>query len=41
MYLAEIEFRDESIKVDFPNEIKVIKEVTDDDTYKNASLANI
>ena len=25
----------------FPDFIKVIKEVTDDDTYKNVSLANI
>lgn len=39
--IAEIELRDETIDVSFPKEIKVIKEVTDDETYKNSSLANI
>ena len=39
--IAEIELRDESIDVSFPKEIIVIKEVTDDETYKNSSLASI
>lgn len=39
--IAEIELRDETIDVLFPKEIKVIKEVTDDEAYKNSSLANI
>lgn len=39
--VAEIELSDENITIEFPKEIKVIKEVTDDDTYKNSSLAKI
>lgn len=39
--IAEIELSDENEEIKFPNYIKVIKEVTDDDTYKNASLARI
>lgn len=39
--IAEIELSDENTPVVFPKEIKVIKEVTDDTTYKNASLAEI
>jgi CYTH domain-containing protein len=37
--IAEIELHDVSEKVRFPKEIKVIREVTDDPEYKNASLA--
>ena len=37
--IAEIELSDENAKIVFPKEIRVIKEVTDDDSYKNASLA--
>lgn len=37
--IAEIELRDENMEIRFPNQIKVIKEVTDDESYKNASLA--
>ena len=37
--LAEIEMYDVSEEVIFPEKIKVIKEVTDDPEYKNASLA--
>ena len=37
--LAEIEMYDVSDEVFFPEQIKVIKEVTDDPDYKNASLA--
>ncbi len=37
--VAEIELRDESAAVSFPKEIRVIREVTDDEKYKNASLA--
>lgn len=39
--VAEIELSDENEKIVFPEQIKVIKEVTDDDAYKNASLATI
>ena len=37
--IAEIELSDENAEIVFPKQIKVIKEVTDDDSYKNASLA--
>ncbi len=39
--IVEIELSDENETVVFPEQIKVIKEVTDDDSYKNASLATI
>lgn len=39
--IAEIELSDENAEIVFPKEIKVIKEVTDDDAYKNSSLADI
>ena len=39
--IAEIELSDENAEVTFPGQIKVIREVTDDDSYKNASLAKI
>lgn len=39
--IAEIELSDENTSIVFPEQIKVIKEVTDDDEYKNASLAKI
>ncbi len=39
--IVEIELSDENAKITFPEYIKVIKEVTDDDAYKNASLAMI
>ena len=38
--IAEIELSDESAVIAFPDEIRVIKEVTDDEAYKNASLAS-
>lgn len=37
--IAEIELSDENAEIIFPKQIKVIKEVTDDESYKNASLA--
>lgn len=37
--IAEIELNDENAAIKFPKQIKVIKEVTGDDAYKNASLA--
>ncbi len=37
--ICEIELNDESDSIDFPENIKIIKEVTDDIAYKNASLA--
>lgn len=39
--IMEIELSDESAQIHFPEKIKVIKEVTDDDSYKNVSLAKI
>lgn len=39
--ITEIELSDENTKISFPKQIKVIKEVTDDEKYKNASLAQI
>ena len=39
--IAEIELSDENAEINFPTQIKVIKEVTDDEAYKNASLAKI
>lgn len=39
--ILEIELSDENAKIVFPKEIKVIKEVTDDDSFKNASLAKL
>lgn len=39
--IAEIELSDENAAIAFPKQIKVIKEVTDDDSYKNASLSKI
>ena len=39
--IAEIELSDENAEIIFPKQIKVIKEVTDDDSYKNASLAKL
>lgn len=39
--IMEIELRHESDPIKFPEGIKIIKEVTDDDAYDNASLATI
>ncbi len=39
--IAEIELSDENTEIRFPKQIKVIKEVTDDERYKNASLAKV
>lgn len=39
--VVEIELSDENMPVTFPEQIKIIKEVTNDDSYKNASLAEI
>lgn len=39
--IAEIELSDENAEIVFPKQVKVIKEVTDDDSYKNASLAKL
>ena len=37
--IAEIELSNENAEIKFPNQIKVIKEVTGDEAFKNASLA--
>ena len=39
--IMEIELSNQDEKIEFPKEIKVIREVTDDDNYKNANLANL
>lgn len=39
--IVELELCDEDAEIIFPDEIKVIKEVTDDDSFKNSSLATI
>lgn len=39
--IAEIELSDENAAIVFPKQIKVMKEVTDDVSFKNASLAKI
>ena len=39
--IAEIELSDENAEIVFPREIKVIREVTDDEAFKNASLAKV
>ena len=39
--ILEIELADEGAGIHFPTQIKVIKEVTEDDSYKNASMARI
>ena len=39
--ILEIELANESAEIRFPAQIKVIEEVTNDDSYKNASLARI
>lgn len=39
--ICEIELASENEKITFPEQIKIIKEVTDDEQYKNASLAKI
>lgn len=37
--IVEIELNDEKTVIVFPDFIKIIKEVTNDESYKNASLA--
>ena len=39
--IAEIELSDENAEINFPSQIKIIKEVTDDESYKNSALADI
>ena len=39
--IAEIELTDENEEIVFPEQIKVIREVTDDETYKNSFLAKV
>ena len=36
---VEIEMSDENAEIHFPEELKMIREVTDDPSYKNAALA--
>lgn len=37
--IVEIELRDENAQITFPEQLKIIREVTDDPEYKNAALA--
>lgn len=39
--ILEIELSKEDDEISIPNEIEVIKEVTDDESYKNVNLANL
>ncbi len=39
--IVEIELSDEAAPIRFPKQIKVIREVTEDESFKNASLAQI
>ena len=39
--IVEIELSNENTEIIFPDQIQVIKEVTEDESYKNASLAKI
>ena len=39
--IVEIELSDENARIVFPEFIKVLKEVTDDNSYKNATLARL
>ena len=39
--IVELELSDENTEIIFPKQIQVIKEVTEDENYKNASLAKI
>ncbi len=39
--ILEIELSDETVPIHFPNQIKVIREVTEDESYKNHALAII
>lgn len=38
--IAEIELSNENTAITFPEQIKIIKEVTDDDSYRNSALAS-
>ena len=39
--VVEIELSDENAEIRFPKELKVLKEVTGDESYSNAALAGI
>lgn len=39
--IAEIELHDENAEIRFPPQIRIIREVTDDQSYRNAALAEI
>lgn len=39
--IVEIELKDENEAIRFPQELKVIREVTDDESYKNVNLARL
>lgn len=39
--IVELELSDENQKINFPDQLRIIKEVTDDESFKNASLARI
>lgn len=38
--IAEVEFNDENQKIELPKKLNVLKEVTNDEKYKNAQLAD-
>ena len=39
--IVEIELRSENTPIRFPKELKILREVTDDDRYKNVALADL
>ena len=38
--ISEIELNDENQKIEFPKKLQIIKEVTNDEKYKNAQIAD-
>ena len=39
--ILEIEISDENTPITFPKELHILQEVTEDDSYKNASIAQL
>ena len=39
--ILEIELKEENEQIRFPKEIQILREVTDDESYKNSNLAKI
>ena len=39
--IVEIELKDENEQIRFPKELRILREVTGDESYKNSNLAKI